>query len=403
MIKQPLILLTFTLLTGSAFAQKPYSLHGNIPGAKDGTKVYLSDTFESNKPIMRDSAVIKDERFLLNGKAPWGYSRQVMLVIDKNPGVPRDQKAVRFFMGDEQVSFTCLLDSLPGYYYGTGGSMDNVSITGAKDQDLYTQFKTSVNDLTSRNKELYQAYLQEYHIPAADGKFNTARGLELVKEMNQVDNELKEQKLAFIKANRSSIASAYLAFELISRAQSGMTTSEIDAIVALPSAKLSASSIVKELKKSAAKAKLIAKGVKYIDIPLTDRDGKTVKLSSLVKPGQYNMLEFWASWCGPCRAEIPHLRELSKTVDQKDFNIISISIDERKADWNKAMKEEQMEWPQLCDLKGWKGPVVQRYKVEGVPFSIVLDPKGRIVASEIRGAELDFVLKDLLGDKITAF
>ena len=123
-----------------------------------------------------------------------------------------------------------------------------------------------------------------------------------------------------------------------------------------------------------------------------------MRLSEYVKPGAYNMLEFWASWCSPCRGEIPHLRHLYE-VCGKDFNMISVSIDERDTDWKKAVQEEGMQWHQLCDQKGRKGPVAIEYQVSGVPYCIVLDPEGKIVCGGVRGAELDVVVQDLLGEK----
>ncbi|NIG57575.1 TlpA disulfide reductase family protein [Chitinophaga sp. Cy-1792] len=403
MIKQPFILFTLALLAGNVQAQKPYSLQGDFPGAADGTKVYLLDAFEYKKAVLQDSAVIKDGHFQLKGKAPWGFGRQVQLFVEKTPGVPQDRRVVRFFMGDEDVKISCQVDSLPGSYYGKGGSMNNVVITGARSQDVYASYKAGVRELSEKYSALNAAYMKEYHLPAINDTFNTARGIELAREMKETDKQLTVKKIAFIKENRSSVVAAYMALEVIAGSHSSLTAAEIDGITAMLSPKLATSTIVKELKRTVANEKVIAKGAKYIDIPLINRQGKTVQLSSMVKPGQYNMLEFWASWCGPCRAEIPHLRALSKSVKSSDFNIISVSIDERKADWEKAMNEEKMEWTQLCDMKGFSGPVSQRYKVEGIPFSIVIDPNGKIVASEIRGAVLDALVKDLLGDKVTAF
>ena len=97
------------------------------------------------------------------------------------------------------------------------------------------------------------------------------------------------------------------------------------------------------------------------------------------------MLEFWASWCGPCRGEIPHLRHVYQDYKDKGFEIISISIDEKKTDWDKAMKEEKMVWKQLCDPNGFKGPVAQKYNITGVPTCILLDKEGRIFKTEMRG------------------
>jgi len=132
-----------------------------------------------------------------------------------------------------------------------------------------------------------------------------------------------------------------------------------------------------------------------------DENGKEVKLSDYVKPGQYNMVEFWASWCGPCRGEIPHLRHVYDVYGKGNdgLNMISVSIDERDKDWKKALQEEGMKWIQLNDNKGWSGDVVTKYKVNGVPFCLILDKEGKIIAREVRGSELDIVLIDHLGDR----
>ena len=113
------------------------------------------------------------------------------------------------------------------------------------------------------------------------------------------------------------------------------------------------------------------------------------------------MVEFWASWCGPCRGEIPHLRHVYNAYGKgKDaFNMISISIDDKEKDWKQALKEENMKWTQLCDLKGWKGEVINKYKIQGVPFCLILDKEGRIIDHGVRGSELDVVLIKYLGDR----
>ena len=153
--------------------------------------------------------------------------------------------------------------------------------------------------------------------------------------------------------------------------------------------------MAENFKTIADKAKTMAIGEKYQDIELMNPEGKMVKLSSCVPEGKYVMLEFWASWCGPCRGEIPHLRHVYQEYKDKGFEIISISIDEKKTDWDKAMKEEKMVWKQLSDPIGFNGPVAQKYNITGVPTCILLDKEGRIFKTEMRGAALDAVLQEL--------
>ena len=189
-----------------------------------------------------------------------------------------------------------------------------------------------------------------------------------------------------------------LANNLLNSTRSEMTVEEIDGLMNGFAPALQNASMMGDVKKTAERMRCVARGVTYHDIVLKNLKGENVRLSEYVKPGAYNMLEFWASWCSPCRGEILHLRHLYE-VCGKDFNMISVSIDERDTDWKKAVQEEGMQWHQLCDQKGRKGPVVIEYQVSGVPYCIVLDPEGKIVCGGVRGAELDVVVQDLLGEK----
>ncbi|RBL89530.1 TlpA disulfide reductase family protein [Chitinophaga flava] len=400
--KRMMLMITAVLAGSVSIAQQPYQLSGKLPGVADGVKVYLEDIYSSKKYL--DSAVTRDGEFVIRGTHPWGMVHHCRLLIDRNPGVKKDSKQVILFMGDENVQLSVPhIDSMPGYYYNTGGSKKNVRIEGAAEQALYETFQAENQSLSASIGEWNDQYMREYHLPALDGKFNTARGIELMRAIKNAETEMNTKKMAFIKQHPKNLVSVFMAQGLLYTANSQYTAKEIDELVNSLDGSLAASPAMKAMKEVAVAAKVVAKGTRFIDIPLIDAAGKPVKLAKYVKPGQYNMLEFWASWCGPCRGEIPHLRHLNEVVSNKDFNIISISIDEKNADWLKALKEEKMVWTQLCDTKGFNGPVSRQYKVSGVPFSVVLDKNGRVVSSNIRGGELDMVLKDLLGEKITAF
>ena len=155
-----------------------------------------------------------------------------------------------------------------------------------------------------------------------------------------------------------------------------------------------------KFEEAVAQAKVLAKGKRYTDINLVDLKGNQVRLSEFMKEGQCNMLEFWASWCSPCRGEIPHLRRVYGLCEKDNFNMISVSIDQNDADWKKAVKEENMEWTQLCDPNGFQGECNRVYHLNGVPFCLIFDREGKIVCGGVRGIELDVALKELLGDKL---
>ena len=378
-----------------------YRINGSLPGAQDGyvVKLYNIDTYPD---VLLDSTVVKNEKFSLKGSQYFEYPKYCRLVVDMTPQETNQRqktlKAYRFFADNTAMEFQCQMDSMPSYYWEAVNKEHHVSLTGSPTQDLYQQYKTFVRELSERKAALRNEYLKVYHVPALDGVFNTEEGMKIVREINTVGAELNKATGEFIKAHNNSVVSLLLANNLLNSTRSEMTVNEIDGLMNEFAPAIQNASMMGDLKKTAERMRCIARGVTYHDIVLTNLKGENVTLSKYVKPGAYNMLEFWASWCGPCRGEIPHLRHLYE-VCGKDFNMISVSIDERDADWKKAVEEERMEWHQLCDQKGRKGPVAIDYQVSGVPYCIVLDPEGKIVCGGVRGAELDVVVQDLLGVK----
>lgn len=403
--KNLLLLMGMTLSALASPGQQPYRVTGRMPGMPDGTKVYLTDYFGDKGKDKLDSAVTKDGSFMLSGKAPWGITRCCNIRVELEPGNLIKSKQVRLFMGDETITVDAPhIDSVPAYYTSRGGSMKYVTITGAADQARYVAFKAAYQQQGDRLNELWNRYNRVFHVPATEGIFNTTEGMAIAREMKALRVAINAKKIDFIRQYPQTTIAALLAYEILVSARSKYTTKEIDDLVGYLNISLPAGAqMMKKLNAVATEERATAKGVRFIDLPLTDQKGKRVKLAQYVKPGQYTLLEFWSSHCGPCRNQIPHMRHLKEQVSQKDFNIISISIDEKNAEWQKALEEEKMPWTQLWDKKGSEGPAVTLYNVEGIPHSVLLDPQGYIVASKVSGAELDVELKELLGEKITAF
>jgi len=115
-------------------------------------------------------------------------------------------------------------------------------------------------------------------------------------------------------------------------------------------------------------------------------DNAPVTLASY--KGKYVLLEFWASWCGPCRAESPNLLKEYKHYKDKGFDVLAVSLDDKKEKWMEAIKKDGMPWTQVSDLKGWKNEVAGLYGINAVPANFLIDPTGKIVARDLRGEEL---------------
>jgi peroxiredoxin len=130
------------------------------------------------------------------------------------------------------------------------------------------------------------------------------------------------------------------------------------------------------------------------DVKLPSLDNKMISLSDF--RGKYVLLDFWASFCPPCREENPNLVRCYKKYKDKGFEIFGVSLDDNKVDWDKAMKDDHITWPQVCDLKRWECPVAKRFGIDAIPANFLIDPYGKVIARNLQGDKLDEMLANTL-------
>lgn len=138
-------------------------------------------------------------------------------------------------------------------------------------------------------------------------------------------------------------------------------------------------------------------GQPFADLTMNDMEGKSVSLSDWAGKGKYVLVDFWASWCAPCRQEMPNVKANYEKYKSKGFEVIGVSFDSRANDWKAAVGQMGLEWPQMSDLKGWESEGAKVYGIKSIPANVLLDGEGKIVGVDLRGEALGQRLEELLG------
>lgn len=385
------------LAAGRGYSQTGFTISGNVTGAADGRKVYLRADDDAYGKF-RDSTVLKNGAFQFKGNI--AYPQLFSIVFGREPK-QRFSAVLPLFVENKKISISAPLDSnlteLELNYAG-GYPFEKVKVKGSASHDLFMKFNAGYEPLKKSNSQAFDAYIK-YLNPGKDKqKGPISEGIKLVEGVDVAKAGLLSYVRNFIKENNASAVALYVAKKNIG----SFTAKEIDQVLASLSSELKASAGGKSLIEKAAVVKKTAVGSKFADFAFNDKDGNPVKLSDHVGKGKYTLLEFWASWCGPCRADIPHLKEAYELYHPAGFEVISISMDDDKAKWLKAIADEQMSWMQVSDLKAFTGDFSKIYNFNGIPTCVLVGPDGEIITRNMRGLWMDKKLIELYGNKFGA-
>jgi peroxiredoxin len=199
----------------------------------------------------------------------------------------------------------------------------------------------------------------------------------------------------FLKENGHTEVAAFIVFSSISENR-GVDAVLADSMFSYLREKGKSSFYGIETEKSIQKLRAVTIGYEAPDFSLPDSSGTKVHTLSSFR-GRYVLVDFWASWCGPCKTEIPYLKAAYTRFHEKGFDILSVSLDDKRDAWTKALQQFQMPWPQVSDVKGFRSIVNDLYPIPSIPKTLLLDRQGKIIATDLRGNSLDKKLEELLG------
>ncbi len=321
-----------------------FTITGDVQGFPDGTTVALLNGQTGASEI---ETTVQANKFSLKGKL-------------ESP----DFKIVLF--NKQQPYITLFLDNSIVKIKGVKDSIDKAKVTGSRSHDDFDEFN-----------KLLEPYKAVFSETAEYDEAATNKAMQLISQFVAKHTNSYITPLAVLRYNQIA-DDPVKAEELFNSLTPEVRSSSMSVYIA----------------KMIADSKTIGTGSILADFTQADTSGKPVSLSSL--RGKYVLVDFWASWCGPCRAENPNLVAAYNKYKSKNFTVIGVSLDKAKPSWIDAINMDGLTWTQVSDLQGWANAVAQQFQIQSIPQNYLLDPEGKIVGKNLRGAALERKLAKIL-------
>ncbi|HNY57108.1 MAG TPA: DUF4369 domain-containing protein [Bacteroidales bacterium] len=365
-MKKTIILLLVVAVAAACAREPKFTLTGTIDGAGNET-VVLQKRIPGGYQVL-DSATIENGTFKIEGVID--YPQMVNLAIRGKRG------GLNFFIENSDIAVHGHADSL---YMG--------SVSGSATQAEYDSYKALLDETNAEMTKLYDSYRQA----RTDGNNELVASLE--KEIEALDEKQMNIKKEFLANNTSS----FIAPAVLSEISYYLEADEMEGILNSFDTTLNQVQTVITLKERLVQLKAVAIGQKAPDFTLNDPDGNPISLSSKIGGDtKLLLLDFWASWCGPCRAENPFVVKTWTEYNKKGFDVFGVSLDRSREDWLKGIQDDKLTWTHVSEVKYWDCAPAKLYAVSAIPSNFLIDENGIIVGHNLRGDALAEKVKEIL-------
>ena len=358
------IAVLFTVMSCNSRKKDTYTIDGTVTGADTGW-VFLKKR-EEGKMVTADSVAFKNGKFSFAGKVEMPEMYYVKL---KNV-----DGAFPFFIENSAITMKVYADSIA-----------KSVVTGSKSHDQYVGYQKEASKYDKKMEELYTKYTKAKESHDSIGAMRFEAAYDSVEKAQSVFTK------DFIMKNGKSVVAAYLA---ISNAYA-YSLEDIKTINKAMDTCIAKSKYVKTLAARETTLGKVQLGQQAPEITMYDSLGMDISLSSL--RGKVVLVDFWASWCGPCRAENPNVVAAYAKYNKKGFTVYGVSLDTDKLKWLGAIHKDKLTWTHVSDMKGWENSAAKLYGVMSIPANFLLDKDGKIIGSSLRGKDLDNKLEEVLG------
>ncbi|MGP1437189.1 MAG: redoxin domain-containing protein [Phocaeicola sp.] len=357
---------TMAVLSTFAFAAcnntPSYKINGSAEGIADGDTVYLQQ-LDGGNLIKLDSAIVTNGKFIFTGRQDTAVSRYITYV-----------KGDKHFFDElfvENGNITAFLG-------------EESKASGTTNNDIYQEFKDKFSSMSKELNDFYMNYKN-------DSTLTDTQRDSLDNITNQKDSLIYDMVYQTINKNIENPV-GYLIFQ---RYVSAFELNQIKSLLEKIPAQYANTPTIQKMQEHVTLMNKTAVGQKYTDISMKDPDGNDISLSTYVTKNKYTLVDFWASWCGPCRQEMPNVIAAYKQFAPKGFGIVGISLDKDGDAWKKGIKDLGITWPQMSDLKYWESAGTKAYGINAIPATVLIDQQGIIVERDLRGDALTKRLGEL--------